>query len=98
MFIVKIGVLSLVAVCLSYCSGRTNAAGEKLSCRSMQVEGGYGYVVVYGADTLIYQPYIPAIGEKTAFYIRRRCFENRYIGVSQVSGETTSYREPGGDC
>lgn len=44
MFIVKIGVLSLVAVCLSYCSGRTNAAGEKLSCRSMQVEGGYGYV------------------------------------------------------
>lgn len=26
MFIVKIGVLSLVAVCLSYCSGRTNAA------------------------------------------------------------------------
>lgn len=47
MFIVKIGVLSLVAVCLSYCSGRTNAAGEKLSCRSMQVEGGYGYVVVY---------------------------------------------------
>ncbi|MFR9260623.1 MAG: hypothetical protein ACLVL2_06155 [Bacteroides cellulosilyticus] len=56
MFIVKIGVLSLVAVCLSYCSGRTNAAGEKLSCRSMQVEGGYGYVVVYGADTLIYQP------------------------------------------
>ena len=60
MFIVKIGVLSLVAVCLSYCSGRTNAAGEKLSCRSMQV-------VVYGADTLIYQPYIPAIGEKTAF-------------------------------
>lgn len=67
MFIVKIGVLSLVAVCLSYCSGRTNAAGEKLTCRSMQVEGGYGYVVVYGADTLIYQPYIPAIGEKTAF-------------------------------
>ena len=41
MFIVKIGVLSLVAVCLSYCSGRTNAAGEKLSCRSMQVEGGF---------------------------------------------------------
>ena len=67
MFIVKIGVLSLVAVCLSYCSGCTNADGEKLSCRSMQVEGGYGYVVVYGADTLIYQPYIPAIGEKIAF-------------------------------
>ena len=67
MFIVKIGVLSLVAVCLSCCSGCTNAAGEKLSCRSMQVEGGYGYVVIYGADTLIYQPYIPAIGERTAF-------------------------------
>lgn len=66
-FIVKIGVLSLVAVCLSCFSGCTNAAGEKLSCRSMQVKGGYGYVVVYGTDTLIYQPYIPAIGEKITF-------------------------------
>jgi hypothetical protein len=66
-FIVKIGVLSLVAVCLSCFSGCTNVAGEKLSCRSMQVKGGYGYVVVYGTDTLIYQPYIPAIGEKITF-------------------------------
>ena len=66
-FIVKIGVLSLVAVCLSCFFGCTNAAGEKLSCRSMQVKGGYGYVVVYGIDTLIYQPYIPAIGEKITF-------------------------------
>ena len=67
MFIVKIGVLSLVAVCLSCCSGRTGGASGTFVCCAMQVEGGYGYVVLHGKDTLIYQPYIPAIGEKTAF-------------------------------
>lgn len=67
MFIVKIGVLSLVAVCLSYLFPGVRGRRRKVIRRSMQVEGGYGYVVVYGADTLIYQPYIPAIGEKTAF-------------------------------
>ena len=81
MFIVKIGVLSLVAVCLSYCSGRTNAAGEKLSCRSMQVEGGYGYVVVYGADTLIYQPYIPAL--KIGTLVCRKLAEKQPPTVSR---------------
>ena len=107
MFIVKIGVLSLVAVCLSYCSGRTNAAGEKLSCRSMQVEGGYGYVVVYGADTLIYQPYIPAIGEKTAFtseedalkigtLVCRKLAEKQPPTVSRDCRKLTVYASSGG--
>lgn len=67
MFIVKLGVLSLVAVCLSCCSGRRGAGNEEFVCRTMQVDGGYGYVVLYGKDTLIRQPYIPAIGRRTAF-------------------------------
>lgn len=67
MFIVKIGVLSLVAVCLSYCSGRTGGASGTFVCCAVQVEGGYGYVVLHGKDTLIYQPYIPAMGSKVAF-------------------------------
>ena len=30
----------------SYCGG-----GNELKCRVMEVEGGYGYVVLHGADT-----------------------------------------------
>lgn len=67
MFIVKLGVLSFVAVCLSCCSGRKSAGSEEFVCRPVQVEGGYGYVVLHEEDTLIYQPYIPAIGERAPF-------------------------------
>lgn len=67
MFVVKIGVLSLVAVCLSCFSGCTNAGNEDFTCQTVQVEDGYGYVVLHKGDTLIYQPYIPAIGQRTAF-------------------------------
>ena len=67
MFIVKLGVLPFVAVGLSCCSGRKSAGSEEFVCRPVQVEGGYGYVVLHEEDTLIYQPYIPAIGERTPF-------------------------------
>lgn len=33
----------------------------------MEVEGGYGYVVLHGADTLIYQPFIPALSGRLPF-------------------------------
>ncbi len=33
----------------------------------MPVEGGYGYIVLERQDTLIYQPYIPAIEEQRPF-------------------------------
>ncbi|MCD8092488.1 MAG: DUF4907 domain-containing protein [Bacteroides sp.] len=71
MFIMKIGVLSLVAACLSCCSGRTGAGSNELKCRVMQVEGGYGYVVLHGADTLIYQPYIPAVSGHLPFATKK---------------------------
>ena len=62
MFImIKIGVPAVMAVCLSCCSGHTAGGGNELKCRVMEVEGGYGYVVLHGADTLIYQPFIPAL-------------------------------------
>ena len=58
MFImIKIGVPAVMAVCLSCCSGHTAGGGNELKCRVMEVEGGYGYVVLHGADTLIYQPF-----------------------------------------
>ena len=67
MFIVKLGVLSVVAVCLSCCSGRKSAGSRGFACRPVQVVGGYGYVVLHQEDTLIYQPYIPAIGRRVPF-------------------------------
>jgi len=39
----------------------------RLRCEAVQLERGYGYIVAYGKDTLIYQPYIPAISKKIAF-------------------------------
>lgn len=52
MFImIKIGVPAVMAVCLSCCSGHTAGGGNELKCRVMEVEGGYGYVVLHGADT-----------------------------------------------
>ena len=38
-----------------------------MKCRVMEVEGGYGYVVLHGADTLIYQPFIPALSGRLPF-------------------------------
>ena len=39
----------------------------RLRCETVRLEKGYGYIVAYGKDTLIYQPYIPAIGKKIVF-------------------------------
>lgn len=59
---IMIGVSSLVAACLF------SAVREKgLRCQAMPVAGGYGYVILSGKDTLILQPYIPAVGSKQAF-------------------------------
>ena len=57
----------LVAVCLSCFSGCTNTDETEFTCRAMQAEGGYGYMVLHKGDTLIRQPYIPAVGRKIAF-------------------------------
>lgn len=38
-----------------------------LHCETMQVNGGYGYIIKRGTDTLIYQPFIPAIAREIPF-------------------------------
>ena len=48
-------------------SGCTNTGETEFTCRAMQAEGGYGYMVLHKGDTLIRQPYIPAVGRKIAF-------------------------------
>ena len=46
-------------------------SGERLHSHAVQVEGGYGYVVLYGQDTVIFQPYMPAVGRRVPFASRQ---------------------------
>ena len=59
---VETGASLLLAACLFCCSG-----GGELHCRPMPAPGGYGYVILHKEDTLIKQPYIPAVGRRQAF-------------------------------
>ena len=60
MFImIKIGVPAVMAVCLSCCSGHTAGGGNELKCRVMEVEGGYGYVVLHLSLIHISEPTRP---------------------------------------
>lgn len=58
--------LSVVAACLSCCRGGRGADAE-YTCKAMQVDGGYGYVVLHGGDTVVYQPYVPGVSGKLPF-------------------------------
>jgi hypothetical protein len=42
-----------------------------LKVETFVVEGGWGYKVVYGKKTIIYQPNIPAIKSQQAFHSER---------------------------
>lgn len=65
------GVLLFVAVCLSVCRGGTSSDRQSVwKCRLLEVEGGYGYAILRGHDTLIRQSCIPAIGERKPFATR----------------------------
>ena len=44
---------------------------EGLHSRVVRVEGGYGYVILHGNDTLIVQPYMPAVSGKVPFASER---------------------------
>lgn len=59
-----------LAACLS-CS----SAGGRLRCHAVPVPGGYGYVVLHRADTLIKQPYVPAIGCRQPFRTKQEALE-----------------------
>ncbi|MCD8183005.1 MAG: DUF4907 domain-containing protein [Bacteroides sp.] len=66
-FILKVGVLSLMTACLFCCAGHTSADSDGLQCEAIKVKEGYGYIVVHEEDTLIYQPFIPAVSGKIPF-------------------------------
>lgn len=58
-----------LAACLSC------ASGDRLQCRVVPVSGGYGYVILHQEDTLIKQPYVPAIGRRQAFRTEQEALE-----------------------
>ncbi|HIY89407.1 MAG TPA: DUF4907 domain-containing protein [Candidatus Bacteroides pullicola] len=64
--LVGTGALLVLAACLSGCSSR-----EEPHCRTFPVPGGYGYAILYQRDTLIKQPYMPAIGGRQPFRTAR---------------------------
>lgn len=66
MFIVKLGTLLIFAACLSCCKGGKSRADE-FHCKPMMVRGGWGYVVMMGSDTVVYQPYMPAVSSLRVF-------------------------------
>ncbi len=64
---ISAGIL-LAALLLSACSGKKKEAQTKQAvCHAVEVKGGFGYCILSGKDTLIYQPFIPAIGGKRPF-------------------------------
>lgn len=57
-----------IAFCLFFLfSVFTACCDEGLHCRVVRVGEGYGYVILQGRDTLIVQPYVPAVGGRVPF-------------------------------
>lgn len=52
-------------------SVQTACRHERLYSCVVQVDGGYGYVILHGQDTLIVQPYMPAVGGKVPFTTKK---------------------------
>lgn len=72
--------LLFVAVCLSVCRGGTSSDRQSVwKCRLLEVEGGYGYAILHGHDTLIRQSCIPAIGERKPFATREDALKIGHI-------------------
>lgn len=79
-WITETGVLLFVAACLSACRGSTSSDRQSIwKCRLLEVEGGYGYVILHGHDTLIRQSCIPAIGERKPFATREDALKIGHI-------------------
>ncbi|HIZ00694.1 MAG TPA: DUF4907 domain-containing protein [Candidatus Bacteroides merdipullorum] len=56
-----------ISLSLMTCLSCSHAGIDGLDCCVLQVPGGYGYVVRQNGDTLILQPYMPAVGHRQAF-------------------------------
>lgn len=70
MFMMKKGIPLVVAACLLCLGSCRNSRSRQFTCRPIEVVGGYGYVVLHGTDTLIRQPFMPAIGGRKPFHSR----------------------------
>lgn len=61
------GLLLLLATGCGSRQTKTDRHQPPFSCRVIQVSGGYGYVVMQDCDTLIRQPFIPAMKGRQPF-------------------------------
>ena len=68
------GCLLCLTIGLASCSGGKQQPAEEpeegtheVVCTPTEVPGGFGYVILVDNDTLIFQPFIPAIGGHQPF-------------------------------
>lgn len=96
-WLTRTGVLLFVAACLSACRGGSSSGKESVwKCRLLEVEGGYGYAILRGRDTLIRQSCIPAIGERKPFATREDALKiGRIVCDRLEAGQspTVGYKE-----
>ena len=82
----------LLSACGLRRQGGAEADGEPeeqvLECRPTEVEGGYGYLITLNGDTLIYQPFIPAIGGFRPFDSEEQAMSvGRLVAEKMLQGE-----------
>lgn len=74
--VLSVEILSIMLfILLLYISHFITPLKKNVFFQTIQVTGGYGYVVLLGKDTLIYQPYIPVVGHRVAFPTREDAAE-----------------------
>lgn len=82
--------LLLAATCLiySYCLHPATVTEGNFRCRLMEVPGGYGYAVTSlpTDDTLIVQPYIPALGGYAPFETKEEALETGRLVCRKLAG------------
>ena len=61
-----------------------NDNSEKYKLETIQVEGGYGYLVKKAGKTLIYQPVIPAIGKEKPFTTEDDAFRTGSLVLERI--------------
>lgn len=80
------GILLLMSLCLCFCTGRKMQDRQQLfTCSPFPTAQGYGYVILQGSDTLIYQPFIPAIGGRRAFPTETQAKNTGQLIVQKLS-------------
>lgn len=62
----KIGIIAVLLLCITHCQGN-----ERINCRVIRVENGWGYELYNGEKIIIHQEVIPVIEGNSPFLSRK---------------------------